>query len=71
MLDDGVGLPVGWAFENSAGVGLSVTRQRLAGLYADGEASFAVNRHASGGTEVEILLPLRWSGKEAHAAVRA
>ena len=66
VLDDGVGLPAGWKLENSGGVGLSVTRQRLAGLYPDGETCFAVNRRASGGTEVEISLPLRWTGKDAH-----
>ena len=71
VLDDGVGLPAGWTLENSGGVGLSVTRQRLAGLYSDGEARFAVNRRVGGGTEVEISLPLRWTGKEAHATVRA
>jgi two-component system, LytTR family, sensor kinase len=70
VLDDGVGLPAGWTLENSGGLGLSVTRQRMAGLYPDGETSFAVNRRASGGTEVEISLPLRWTGKDAHAAVR-
>jgi len=70
VLDDGVGLPAGWTLENSGGVGLSVTRQRVAGLYPEGETGFAVNRRASGGTEVEISLPLRWSRKEAHAAVR-
>jgi hypothetical protein len=70
VLDDGVGLPAGWTLENSGGVGLSVTRQRVAGLYPDGEACFTVNRRATGGTEVEISLPLRWSGKDAHAAVR-
>ena len=68
MIDDGVGLPAGWTLENSGGVGLSVTRQRVAGLYPDGETCFAVNRRASGGTEVEISLPLRWTGKDAHAA---
>jgi len=67
VLDDGVGLPTGWTLENSSGVGLSVTRQRVAGLYPDGETCFAVNRRASGGTEVEISLPLRWTGKDAHA----
>ena len=71
VLDDGVGLPEGWTLENSAGVGLSVTRQRLAGLYPDGKTCFAVNRRANGGTEVEISLPLRWIEEEAHAAVRA
>ena len=68
VIDDGVGLPPGWMLENSGGVGLSVTRQRVAGLYPDGETCFAVNRRAGGGTEVEISLPLRWAGKEAHAA---
>jgi two-component system, LytTR family, sensor kinase len=70
VLDDGVGLPAGWTLENSGGVGLSVTRQRVAGLYPEGETCFAVNRRASGGTEVEISLPLRWIGKDAYAAVR-
>ncbi|HEX3878121.1 MAG TPA: histidine kinase [Bryobacteraceae bacterium] len=70
VLDDGVGLPAGWTLENSGGTGLSVTRQRVAGLYPDTETSFVVNRRASGGTEVQISLPLRWTGKAAHAAVR-
>jgi two-component system, LytTR family, sensor kinase len=71
VLDDGIGLPAGWTLENSGGLGLSVTRQRLAELYPDGETCFAVNRRTSGGTEVEISLPLRWTGKDAHAAVRS
>ena len=71
VLDDGVGLPSGWTLEHSAGVGLSVTRQRVAGLYPEGESCFAVNPRDGGGTEVAISLPLRWIGKEAHAAVRA
>jgi two-component system, LytTR family, sensor kinase len=70
VLDDGVGLPAGWTLEKSSGVGLSVTRQRLAGLYPDGETCFAVNRRTGGGTEVEISLPLRWTGKDGHAAAR-
>src|SRR5215471_18369528 len=37
VLDDGVGLPTSWTLENSGGVGLSVTRQRVAALYPDGE----------------------------------
>ena len=69
VLDDGVGLPPGWTLENSGGLGLSVTRQRVAGLYPDGETCFSVNRRPSGGTEVEISLPLRLNGKDAHAAV--
>jgi len=71
VLDDGVGLPAGWTLENSGGVGLSVTQQRVAGLYPDGETCFAVKRRASGGTEVQISLPLRWTRKDAHAALGA
>jgi two-component sensor histidine kinase len=71
VLDDGVGLPAGWTLENSGGLGLSVTRQRVAGLYPEGETCFAVNRRVSGGTEVEISLPLRWTGEDAHAALHA
>ena len=69
VLDDGVGLPAGWTLEHSSGVGLSVTRQRVAGLYTDGETCVAVKPRASGGTVVEISLPLRWPGKDAHATV--
>ncbi len=70
VLDDGVGLPKGWTLENCSGVGLSVTRQRVAGLYPDGETCFTVNQRASGGTEVEISLPLRWTREDVHAPVR-
>jgi two-component system, LytTR family, sensor kinase len=70
VLDDGIGLPKGWTLENSGGVRLSVTRQRVAALYPDGETEFTVKRRASGGTEVEISLPLRWTEKDAHAVVR-
>ena len=38
VLDDGVGLPAGWTLETSSGLGLSVTRERVAGLYPDGAA---------------------------------
>ncbi|MFL6450028.1 MAG: sensor histidine kinase [Bryobacteraceae bacterium] len=69
VIDDGVGLPKGWTLENSGGVGLSVTRQRVAALYPEGETGFAVNRRVTGGTEVEISLPLPWTGKDADAAV--
>ena len=33
VLDDGVGLPPGWALEESSGTGLSVTRERILGLH--------------------------------------
>lgn len=64
VLDDGVGLPPGWAMETSSGLGLSVTRSRIAALHPNGNSHFAVKRRAEGGAEVEILLPLRFLGEE-------
>ncbi|WP_263354350.1 sensor histidine kinase [Acidicapsa acidisoli] len=59
VTDDGVGLPPGWTLETSAGLGLSVTRERIRGLHPDGR--FVVRRLRSGGTEALIQLPLRFS----------
>ena len=66
VIDDGVGLPPGWSLESSAGLGLSVTRERIAGLHPNGDSRFAVKRRGIGGTEVEILLPLRLTGEPAN-----
>ena len=66
VMDDGVGLPQGWTLETSAGLGLSVTRERIAGLHPNGRSHFAVNRRAGGGTEVEISFPLRFLVEEAN-----
>jgi two-component system, LytTR family, sensor kinase len=63
VADNGVGLPPDWTPENSTGLGLSVTRQRIAGLHPNGNSSFAVTRRSGGGTEVEISLPLRFTGE--------
>jgi two-component system, LytTR family, sensor kinase len=71
VIDDGVGLPAGWSLETGAGLGLSVTRERVAGLHPNGESRFAVNRHGSGGTEVHISLPLRLIGEETYACASA
>ena len=68
VTDDGAGLPSGWSLETSTGLGLSVTRERIAGLYPNGEGSFAIRGRDEGGTEVEIVLPLRVIGEEANAA---
>jgi LytS/YehU family sensor histidine kinase len=57
VIDDGVGLPAGWTMENSLGLGLSVTRERIAGLHPNGRSRFALRRLPSGGTEVAIALP--------------
>lgn len=66
VLDDGVGLPPGWAMETSPGLGLSLTRARIAGLHPNGSSRFAVRRRAGGGTEVEVSLPLRLIEEETH-----
>lgn len=59
VMDDGVGLPLGWTLEGSEGLGLSITRQRIAGLHPNGASRFVVKNRAEGGTEVEVSLPLR------------
>jgi sensor histidine kinase YesM len=61
--DDGVGLAPGWRIENSSGLGLTVTRERIAGLYP-GHHTFTLRRRPEGGTAVEIMLPLRIQGEE-------
>jgi LytS/YehU family sensor histidine kinase len=62
VADDGVGLPPGWTLESSLGTGLSVTRERILGLYPDGNSRFFVRSRNEGGTEVEMSLPLRFAG---------
>jgi sensor histidine kinase YesM len=59
VTDDGVGLPLEWTPENSTGLGLSITRQRIAWMHPNGNSGFTVRRREGGGTEVEISLPLR------------
>lgn len=59
VADDGVGLPPDFQTATaSAGVGLSVTRQRVIGHSANGEGSFSVHPRTGGGAAVEIRLPL-------------
>jgi signal transduction histidine kinase len=64
VLDDGVGLPVGWSMKTSAGHGLSITSERIAGLHPNGDSRFTVRNRVEGGTVVEISLPLRVNGAE-------
>ena len=59
VLDDGVGLPPVWPPVNAAGLGLSVTHERIAGLYPPGSSHFSIQRRATGGTAVEISFPLQ------------
>jgi two-component sensor histidine kinase len=64
VLDDGVGLPLGWTLEESEGLGLSITRQRIAGLHPNSTSRFVVRNRTEGGTEVDVSLPLRLVGDE-------
>jgi signal transduction histidine kinase len=57
--DDGVGLPVGGLPRHQAGLGLAVTRERIAGMHPDGTSHFSIHPRPEGGTEVEICFPLR------------
>jgi LytS/YehU family sensor histidine kinase len=59
VLDDGVGLPVGWSMKTAAGHGLSITSERIARLHPNGDSRFTVYNRVEGGTVVEISLPLR------------
>jgi two-component system, LytTR family, sensor kinase len=61
--DDGVGLAPGWTLEKSSGLGLAVTRERIAGLYP-AQHAFSMRRRPEGGTRVEIVLPLKIQGDE-------
>ncbi len=70
VADDGVGLPPGWTLETSSGLGLSVTRERIAGLHPNGNSRFAVKPRGGGGTEVEISLPLHFAGERAGVPAR-
>jgi two-component system LytT family sensor kinase len=64
VLDNGVGLPLDWSMEKSAGLGLSITRERIAGLHPNGTSRFVIYNREAGGTAVEISLPLRVNGEE-------
>jgi len=68
VTDDGEGLPKGWTLENSAGLGLSVTRERIRVLHPNGASRFTVrglrqDRNEYRGTEAVILLPLRFAAQ--------
>ena len=64
VIDDGVGLPLGWKIEEAEGLGLSITRQRIDGLHPNGASRFVVRNRKEGGTEVDVSLPLRLVGDE-------
>jgi two-component system LytT family sensor kinase len=59
VADDGVGLPAGWDLQKSEGLGLTATRERIAGLYPNARSRFEIRNREGGGTEVEVDLPYR------------
>jgi hypothetical protein len=67
VLDDGVGLPAGWSMESAAGLGLSITRERIAGIHPNGDSRLVVRNRDEGGVEVEISLPLKFDGLDGEA----
>lgn len=62
--DDGVGLAVPGGAPAGVGLGLSITRQRLEGLYPGGGVSLALRSRPAGGTVAEVVVPFA----EAHAS---
>jgi signal transduction histidine kinase len=66
VADDGVGLPSAWILQESTGLGLSVTRERISSLHPNGASRFSVHPRASGGTEAIIVLPLRFTTVSQH-----
>jgi two-component system LytT family sensor kinase len=71
VLDDGVGLPPGWNLQTSAGLGIAVTQERIAGLYPNGTSQFVIRNREGGGTEVEVDLPFRMAHEDAHDLAQA
>lgn len=69
--DDGVGLPPDWSPQRPAapgtGLGLRLTRERIAGFHPDGATLLDIANHPDGGVQVRIRMPLRLIG-ERHAA---
>jgi signal transduction histidine kinase len=64
--DDGVGLPAGWQLHTNAGVGLGNVASRLEHLYGQRNLLRIVPR-PSGGVDVQLDLPLRFSPVAADA----
>ncbi len=62
IIDDGVGLPSGYDPENTKGLGVRATRERLTGLYPEIVCPFDIRNCDEGGVEVMMRLPLRFAG---------
>lgn len=58
VVDDGIGLPEDWVPELSNGLGLALTRERVAATGIGEKGQFSISRRSLGGTEVQITIPL-------------
>ncbi|NGZ86167.1 sensor histidine kinase [Duganella aceris] len=56
--DDGVGLPADWQ-QRPAGLGLRLTRERIAGFHPDGATQLTIANHPEGGAQVTLRFPLQ------------
>ena len=63
VADDGVGLPKGWTLDGAAGLGLSVTQERIRGLHPE-SGRLMIRRVRDGGTEAVIRMPLRFGAED-------
>ena len=59
ILDNGVGLPVDWSLEKHKGLGLALTKERIAGLHPHEVIQFELTRRKEGGTQVTISFSYR------------
>jgi sensor histidine kinase YesM len=57
--DNGPGLPPGWTVENSEGIGIANTRERLRHLYGEQNQSLKISEEPGGGVRVDLSLPFR------------
>jgi len=58
VVDDGLGLPENWTPMSSKGLGIALTRERVVGMGPRENGRFSISRRPTGGTEVEITIPL-------------
>jgi len=56
--DDGVGLGNSWT-DDRAGLGLGVTRERIAMLHPAQEAGLQIGPREGGGTRVRVSIPIQ------------
>jgi len=61
--DDGIGLPPDGAPQRPEGLGLRLTRERIAGFHPDGATLLRIANHPDGGVQVAIRMPLRLIGE--------